>query len=99
MEDDYIKKPALEQILSYNDRGAAVYEAGFHEVDTEDDIIEELLIEQNFLYDETTVNNIKYIIDDYIDSNSLFLCENLLLSDIEYILDFIATPLGNGRAS
>lgn len=94
MEDDDIKKPELDQILSLYPGIPSSYEvdlgeAGRYAVDTEDDIIEELLIEQNIIYDETTVNNIKYIIDDYIDSNSLFLCENLLLSDIEHILDFI----------
>lgn len=86
MEDDDIKKPVLDQILSLYPGIHSSYEDTH---DTEDDLIEELLIEQNIIYDETTVNNIKYIIDDYIDSNSLFLCENLLFSDIEHILDFI----------
>jgi hypothetical protein len=52
-----------------------------NDTDTDNDILADKMIE----YDDSTVDNIKIFIDDYITSNSIFMCENIKLHDYRKI--------------
>ena len=56
-----------------------------------DDDDEDILFEKMIIHDEITVDNIKLIIDTYINSNSFFMCENFTRKTYESILLLLST--------
>lgn len=52
---------------------------------------EDILFEKMIIHDEITVDNIKFIIDDYIADSSFPMCENFTRQTYESILLLIST--------